>query len=203
MGVRASALRQDSRRRVCTCAGRKQRPPPPASFWSCKVETRPKGAPAEQGVLRALMESAYQQEFLSNDRMQTVGKDLGDTERHRLVLSHMRLVVSMARKYGRLFKLPPTDLIQEGCLGLIHAARKFDASKQVSFASYATPWVLHYMRRAEQNQSAMIRLPVGVFQKHSAILQTYKVLMSEQGQPPTVRQIAERLEIQDLSLIHI
>jgi RNA polymerase primary sigma factor len=79
--------------------------------------------------------------------------------RERLVLHHLRLVVSIAEKrVGRGVDL--TDLIQEGNLGLLHAIEKFEPERGHKFGTYATWWVLHYVRRAIANQGRTVRLPV-------------------------------------------
>jgi len=90
-------------------------------------------------------------------------KDSLDSEMiESLFESHRRMILVMARKLKSVdkYRLPESDLIQEGTLGLLHAASKFDASRNFRFSTYATPWVRHYMRRAEENCGTLIRIPV-------------------------------------------
>ncbi|KAA8497279.1 RNA polymerase sigma factor RpoD [Porphyridium purpureum] len=215
--VRTRTL-QDSRRRTSLTSSSRRKAPAQTPSSAVKEELRSlpsftSSAPlltkfaTERDELRELTLQAAMQEYLSNQRVQTLSKqllenpvvghgaqDTASEARNTLVVSHMRLVVRMARKCASYFRLPLMDLVQEGCLGLMHAARKFDPSRGTSFAAYASPWIMHYMRRAEQNQAGMIRLPVHVFEKRSAIQQTAKTLALELGRSPTVSEIAQRLE---------
>src|SRR5437588_8464985 len=77
----------------------------------------------------------------------------------RLVNSNLRLVIANARKYQG-HELPLLDLIQEGILGLIRAAEKFDYRKGFKFSTYATFWVRQAIQRALDNRARTIRIPV-------------------------------------------
>lgn len=83
----------------------------------------------------------------------------GDEQAIRqLVLSHLRLVAAIAREYsGRGVSV--LDLVQEGCIGLLHAAKKFDYTRDCRFATYAALWIRQSMTRYLENQSGMIRVP--------------------------------------------
>ena len=93
----------------------------------------------------------------------------GDLEaKARLVNSNLRLVISNARKYQG-HDLPLLDLIQEGILGLIRAAEKFDYRKGFKFSTYATFWIRQAIQRALDNRARTIRIPVHLGQRERKI----------------------------------
>src|SRR5438270_3314381 len=94
----------------------------------------------------------------------------GDLEaKARLVNSNLRLVISNARKYQG-HDMPLLDLIQEGILGLIRAAEKFDYRKGFKFSTYATFWIRQAIQRALDNRSRTIRIPVHLGQRERKIV---------------------------------
>lgn len=116
----------------------------------------------------------------------------GDEEAIRqMVNSNLRLVVSIAREYaGRGVAL--LDLIQEGSIGLLTAARKFDYTMDCRFSTYATKWIRQGVTRCLINHGSPIRVPLHTAEKMRAVTAARNALTQETGQEPTAAQIAQR-----------
>lgn len=116
----------------------------------------------------------------------------GDAEAIRmLTASNLRLVVKIAREYsGR--GVPLMDLIQEGSLGLFHAAKKFDYTKQCRFSTYATKWIRQSIDRCVLEHGSLIHIPRQKMEKIRKFLAIRAALLQELGEEPTPLQIAER-----------
>lgn len=114
----------------------------------------------------------------------------GDLEaKERLVNSNLRLVVSLAKRYQGQ-ELPLLDLIQEGVLGLIRAAEKFDWRRGYKFSTYATFWIRQAIQRGLGNQARTIRIPIHIGQRQRKIAQFERHYEAEHGHPPTDEEIA-------------
>jgi RNA polymerase primary sigma factor len=124
--------------------------------------------------------------------------DLGAKE--QLVNANLRLVIANARKYEGL-DLPLLDLIQEGILGLIRAAEKFDYRKGFKFSTYATFWIRESIQRAIANRGRQIRLPVHIGQRERRIERARQTLNLQLGREPSDEELAEAAEV-EVSEIH-
>ena len=114
----------------------------------------------------------------------------GDEDAIRqMVIANLRLVVSLAREYaGR--GVPLMDLIQEGCIGLLAAAKKYDYTKECRFATYANLWIRQSIKRYLENQSGLIRVPAHTAEQIRRIRAAANVLRQSLGEEPTAQQIA-------------
>jgi len=112
-----------------------------------------------------------------------------DEARDELVIHNMRLVISVARRYQSR-GMPLSDLIQEGNVGLVKAADKFDSSRGVRFATHAVWWIRQSVTRALSNKSRTIRLPIQFAQRAGELFRTREILEQELGRLPTVDELS-------------
>ncbi len=125
----------------------------------------------------------------------------GDQEaRQRLIESNMRLVINIAKTY-RNRAIPLEDLIQEGAIGLMQAAERFDPDKGFRFSTYATHWIRQAIGRAIDNKSKAIRLPAHVSQSLRRVEKERLRLARELGYDPSPEQIAAAMGISAKKLI--
>ena len=120
---------------------------------------------------------------------------MGDQDAIRqMVNSNLRLVVSVARDYaGR--GVPLLDLIQEGSIGLLAAAKKFDYTLDYRFSTYATKWIRQGVTRYLMQQGSLIRVPLHTYEKIRKVQSVAAQLLTELGREPSEEEIAARCDI--------
>ena len=133
-------------------------------------------------LLTAEEEVALTRAFLKGDQQ----------ARKKLIESNMRLVINIAKSY-RNRAIPLEDLIQEGAIGLMQAAERFDPDKGFRFSTYATHWIRQSIGRAIDNKSKAIRLPAHVSQSLRKIEKERARLYRELGHDPTPDQLAKAM----------
>jgi len=155
--------------------------------------------PVSENSIKHYLNSISQYKPLTKEQEYDLGvriQEGDDDALNLLILSNLKFVVSIANRY-RNTGLPVSDLINQGNLGLVEAARRFDHTKDVKFISYAVWWIRQSIIQALAEQSGTVKLPI----KQAGIL--YKIngakekLNKELNREPNTREIAEHLEIEE------
>lgn len=128
---------------------------------------------------------------------------MGDEEAIRqMVNSNLRLVVSVAREYtGRGVAL--LDLIQEGSIGLLVAARKFDYTLDYRFSTYATKWIRQGVTRCLMNHGGTIRVPVHTAERMRKVEAARAAFRQENGAEPSAAQLAQKVELPEEKVVEL
>ncbi len=113
-----------------------------------------------------------------------------ENARKRLVEANMRLVINIAKTYRNKL-IPLEDLIQDGAIGLMQAAERFDPDRGFRFSTYATHWIRQAIGRAIDNKSKAIRLPAHVSQSLRKVQKERERIQRETGEDPTHDELAE------------
>jgi RNA polymerase primary sigma factor len=153
----------------------------------------------DDDILQMYLKDIGRIKLLSSKEERELGKAIKEGKsnealmaQRKLVQANLRLVVSIAKKYigqGVLFM----DLVQEGSLGLIKAAEKFDYSKNFRFSTYATWWIKQTIIRAVSNNSKSIRIPVHMADKIRKYKRIHTTLAFELGREPSDEEMAEEM----------
>src|SRR5215218_9816049 len=147
----------------------------------------------EQEILGLYLACARQHRILSRSEEAALSARIREGDEaawEELVQCNLRLVISIARGYtGRGLEF--TDLIQEGNLGLMRAARGFDAAFGTKFSTYATWWIKQAIGRAISNKASLIRLPVHAAEQERILNSARSHLQTATGREPSIEELSE------------
>jgi RNA polymerase primary sigma factor len=155
------------------------------------------GDQPERYLLDLYLREIGRERMLPHERLLALARRArrGDAEaRRRIILSNLRLVVHVARTY-RNRGLPFLDLIEEGNLGLIHAADRFEPERGLHFSTYATIWIRQSILRGIAEQSRSVRIPVRMFQQVNRYLRAERELRARLGREATLSELAAELHV--------
>jgi len=132
-------------------------------------------------------------DLLDRRKLERTVRD-GDRAKSELIQANLRLVVSIAKRYvGRGMQL--LDIVQEGNLGLMRAAEKFDHTKGFKFSTYATWWIRQAISRALADQSRTIRIPVHMVESINRVHRVQRQMLQELEREPTITELADKVDM--------
>jgi len=171
--------------------------PPPGGGFDSPDAAEPFGLELTTDSLQRFLQDIGKVRLLSAAQEVELAKRIerGDHRaKQAMVEANLRLVVSIAKRY-RKQGLPFLDLIQEGTIGLVRAAEKFDHRKGFKFSTYATWWIRQALARALADKARTIRMPVHVVERLNRIARAERKLRAEHGREPTLLELALELEM--------
>ena len=154
-------------------------------------------ASATTDSLQLFLNEAGRYPLLTAAQEVELAKKIESGDKHAkdlLVNSNLRLVVSIAKRYQG-HGLTLLDLIQEGIIGLIRAAEKFDWRKGFKFSTYATWWIRQAVQRGVANKSRVIRIPVHIVEREQKISRAERELVAKLERPPTDEEVAQKSKL--------
>lgn len=161
----------------------------------------------DEDITLSYMMSIRKNELLSSDdeiKLSEIIRNSSDIDlikeaKEKFIISNLRLVVSIAKKYKNT-EIPLLDLIEEGNLGLFRAVEKFDSSFNVRFSTYATRWISQSIEKCLMDQSRTVRLPIHVTKKINKIKNFKKEFLSKNKKEASNTDICNGLEIKEEEL---
>ncbi|MBX0311876.1 MAG: RNA polymerase sigma factor RpoD/SigA [Sulfurihydrogenibium sp.] len=148
------------------------------------------------------LKSIYKIPLLSKEEEESLLKRIkeGDKEAlQKLIISNLRFVINIAKRYAG-YGIPFSDLISAGNIGLVEAAKKFDASKGVRFISYAVWWIRQSIMSTIQHESEIIKKPNRMYAYASKINNTYSYLKDTLNREPSIDEILSFLKTQGVKV---
>lgn len=155
-------------------------------------------AAEEDRSLEAYLQEIARTPLLTREEEQEIGSRIlrGDRKaRDELVQANLRFVVSVAKVYARKTGTPIMDIINQGNVGLIEAAKRFDSTRGRKFITYAVWWIRHAILKGMSEQSGAMRLPLNKSGAIRRMWRTIERLRQEQGCEPTDKDIAQAMKM--------
>ncbi|MEN9225667.1 MAG: sigma-70 family RNA polymerase sigma factor [Thermostichus sp. HHBFW_bins_43] len=165
-----------------------------------KTQNRATQAPLSEDSVGMFLREMARYPLLNSEQEVKLGRLIaeggasGEEAKRELVRANLRLVVSIAKKYLNR-GVPFLDLIQEGTIGLIRAAEKFEYERGYKFSTYAYWWIRQGITRAVANQARLVRIPVHMVEKLNQVKRVRRELTEALNRRPTQAEIAEALEV--------